>query len=67
VCLGLYRPLGEGDVDVATVVRLLEAAGYKGWYVLEQDVVLESEPAEGDGPGPAAARSVAYLERILDR
>ena len=65
VTRGLYQPLGEGDVDVATVVRLLEAAGYDGWYVLEQDVVLEAEPAAGDGPAVSAARSVHYLTRIM--
>ena len=62
---GLYRPLGEGDVDVAAVVQLLSVAGYTGWYVLEQDVVLEQEPAEGEGPAREAARSVSYLKRIM--
>jgi inosose dehydratase len=62
---GLYQPLGDGDVDVAGVVSLLEAAGYEGWYVLEQDVVLPAEPAAGDGPAAAAARSVDYLTRIM--
>jgi inosose dehydratase len=65
VTRGLYRPLGDGDVDVAAVVRLLEAAGYDGWYVLEQDVVLEVEPAAGDGPAASAARSVHYLTGIM--
>ncbi|MBA3895249.1 MAG: hypothetical protein H0X69_16450 [Gemmatimonadales bacterium] len=54
-------------MDIATVVRLLEAAGYQGWYVLEQDVVLDAEPAAGDGPATAAARSVDYLTRIMRR
>ncbi len=65
VACGLYRPLGEGDVDVTSVVQLLRAAGYGGWYVLEQDVVLEAEPAEGEGPARSAARSVEYLKRIM--
>jgi len=65
VTRGLYRPLGDGDVDVAGVVSLLETAGYGGWYVLEQDVVLEAEPAAGDGPAASAARSVHYLTRIM--
>ncbi|MEV4256456.1 sugar phosphate isomerase/epimerase [Spirillospora sp. NPDC049652] len=47
---GLYRPLGKGDVDVAGLVRSLEAAGYDGWYVLEQDTVLTGDPAPGTGP-----------------
>jgi inosose dehydratase len=65
VARGLYRPLGEGDVDVSGVVGPLRAAGYAGWYVLEQDVVLDEEPVEGEGPARAAARSVSYLKRIL--
>ena len=65
VARGLYRPLGDGDVDVRGVVGLLRAAGYSGWYVLEQDVVLEAEPAEGEGPARAAARSVSFLQRIM--
>jgi inosose dehydratase len=44
---GLYRPLGQGDVDIASIVGSLESAGYDGWYVLEQDTILAG-PA---GPG----------------
>ena len=66
VSQGLYQPLGDGDVDVASVVRELEASGYSGWYVLEQDVVLEAEPASGDGPAVSAARSLTYLKGIMN-
>jgi inosose dehydratase len=51
VAQGLYRPLGQGQVDIAAIVAALESARYQGWYVLEQDTVLEGEP---DGRGPAA-------------
>ena len=37
---GLFVPLGTGDVDVTGIVDSLEGAGYQGWYVLEQDVML---------------------------
>jgi inosose dehydratase len=47
---GMYRPLGRGDVDIAAIVRSLEAAGYQGWYVMEQDTILAGEPADGAGP-----------------
>jgi inosose dehydratase len=66
VARGLYRSLGEGDVDVAGVVRSLGAAAYAGWYVLEQDVVLDAEPVEGEGPVRGAARSMDYLKRIME-
>jgi inosose dehydratase len=39
---GMYRPLGQGDVDIAAIVTTLEAGGYDGWYVMEQDTVLGS-------------------------
>jgi inosose dehydratase len=60
---GMFRPLGEGDVDIAAMVRLLEAAGYGGWYVLEQDVMLEAEPADG-GPIGDVRKSLDYLLQI---
>ncbi len=61
---GMYRPLGEGDVDVGVIVAALEANGYQGWYVLEQDVVLDGEPEEGAGPIDSARRSLAFLEAL---
>jgi len=47
---GLYVPLGQGDVDIAAIVATLEAAGYDGWYVMEQDTILGAEPAHDAGP-----------------
>ena len=61
---GLYRPLGQGDVDVAGIVRALERSGYRGWYVLEQDTVLDRAPAEGEGPVHAASQSLEFLGRV---
>ena len=46
---GIYTRLGEGDVDFASIVGSLAAAGFDGWYVLEQDTILVGEPA-GEGP-----------------
>ena len=63
---GLYRPLGDGDLDVAGIVRSLEAAGFEGWYVLEQDVVLSAPPEPEEGPVRAAARSLGFLAAIAD-
>jgi inosose dehydratase len=64
---GLYRPLGRGDVDVATIVTSLETAGYTGWYVLEQDTVLHADPAPGDGPRNDVAISLEYLASVVSR
>jgi inosose dehydratase len=46
---GVYVPLGQGDVDVAAIVGALEDDGYAGWYVLEQDTILDADP--GGQPG----------------
>ncbi|HKH11766.1 MAG TPA: TIM barrel protein [Rubrobacter sp.] len=57
-----FRPLGEGDVDVAGVVGRLEGSGYSGWYVLEQDSVVETEPPQGEGPVVEVRKSLDYLK-----
>lgn len=62
---GAFRPLGEGDVDVAEIVALLERSGYAGWYVLEQDRVVEARPREGEGPIVDIRKSLAYLNKQL--
>jgi len=61
---GLFVPLGEGGVDIAGTIAALEAGGYQGWYVLEQDVSLTAEPAPGEGPKADAVDSVAYLRGL---
>ena len=51
---GMYVPLGEGDVDIAAIVNAVEDDGYAGWYVLEQDTILNADPrTAGDAGGPA--------------
>jgi inosose dehydratase len=61
---GLYTPLGAGDLDIAACVRALEAVGYRGWYVLEQDCALFGEPAPGTGPIDDVRTSLAFLDTI---
>lgn len=56
----LFVPLGEGSVDVTGIVETLEGAGYRGWYVLEQDVMLAGEP-DGEGPLADVRACLAYL------
>ena len=60
---GMFRPLGDGDVDIAAMVATLEGAGYQGWYVLEQDIKLAGAP-EGEGPAADVRRSLDYLLRV---
>jgi inosose dehydratase len=61
---GLYAPLGAGDLDIAAIVAALEAAGYQGWYVLEQDCALDGEPEPGQGPMLDVRRSIDFLRSV---
>lgn len=61
----MYRPLGEGDVDLRGVLELLQGTGYRGWFVLEQDVMLVAEPDAKDGPSVDVGKSLAFLEEVM--
>ncbi|HEY7048724.1 MAG TPA: TIM barrel protein [Jatrophihabitantaceae bacterium] len=61
---GLYAPLGDGDLDIAGIVTVLESAGYAGWYVLEQDIALHDAPPPGAGPIDDVRRSLDFLARL---
>lgn len=60
---GLFVPLGEGDAPVAEALAALGEAGYDGWYVLEQDAVLD-DAADAGGPTAAARRSLGFLKTL---
>lgn len=60
---GLYKVLGEGSIDLREIVQRLEASGYEGWYVPEQDRVLAQEPGE-DGPLADIRASVEFLKAL---
>ena len=62
---GLYRPLGGGDIDIAAIVGALEKAGYDGWYVLEQDTILQGRP-NGEGPLVDVRASIEHLRRLAE-
>ena len=61
---GMYRILGQGDVDIAGVIRDLESHGYDGWYVLEQDTILQDKPT-GAGPVAAVEASAEYVRSVF--
>jgi inosose dehydratase len=63
---GMYRPLGQGDVDVEAIIGHLRGHGYDGWYVLEQDTILTEEP-RGDGPLTDVRASLEHLHTLLRR
>jgi inosose dehydratase len=63
---GVFKPLGDGDVDAGRVIELVEGSAYRGWYVLEQDIMLDDEPEEGEGPIDDVRRSLAFVESKLE-
>lgn len=56
---GIFPELGRGDVDFPAVLKALEAVGYDGWIVVEQDVL----PGLGT-PLESARRNREYLRQI---
>jgi inosose dehydratase len=58
---GVFSELGEGDVDLAGVIRELSQAGFDGWAVFEQDV---DPTVPGTDPLASATRSREYLRRV---
>ena len=54
----------NGAVDIAGFVATLEGAGFTGWYVLEQDAVLDADPEPGAGPVADAKKSFEYLASL---
>ncbi|GAB3053120.1 sugar phosphate isomerase/epimerase [Intrasporangium mesophilum] len=64
VVQGMYRPLGTGDVDIASIVNTLQGNGYQGWYTLEQDTILTEEPRD-EGPGRDVRISAEFVRGIL--
>jgi len=62
---GIFPAVGQGDLDMDTVISVLEASGYTGWYVLEQDIAITgAEPAPGKGPIEDVRESVDYLRGL---
>jgi inosose dehydratase len=56
---GVFCELGQGAVDFAAVAEWLRARDYRGWIVVEQDVL----PGMG-APKASAGRNRAYLRSI---
>ena len=61
---GLFLPLGKGDARIAEVMDALQAHGYDGWLVLEQDTAITGdEPTVAGGPMRDARESIAFLHQ----
>ncbi len=62
---GFFCPLGDGDVPIIGIIEELRRHDYDGWFVLEQDLTIESDSESGRAI-ESARRSIEYLEHELD-
>lgn len=67
VGMGIYQPLGDGDVDLPALLTSLRDNDYRGWYVMEQDTALPERDDSADAePRRAMARSLTFLLSVLN-
>ena len=64
---GLFQALGRGSVDITGTVQALEARGYAGWYVLEQDTTVAEAAAGSVDPAADVKASIDYLQGVQAR
>jgi inosose dehydratase len=60
VGMGVFCEPDKGNVDFATLDRVLNEVGFDGWAIVEQEMY----PAAYDEPLPIAKRSLSYLRRL---
>lgn len=59
---GVFCELGDGAVDLNTVIKELTAGGYSDWAIVEQDVDTRSMDVK---PFESARRSRQYLQNVI--
>ena len=59
---GVFSELGEGAVDLNSVIQDMNARGYSGWAIVEQDVDTRHGEAK---PFESALRSRQYLRTVI--
>jgi inosose dehydratase len=59
---GVFAPVGQGIVNFARIVELLNARGFQGWAVVEQDVLAGGRGAADPLANATAGRS--FLGRL---
>jgi inosose dehydratase len=57
---GAFCPLGSGDLDIDAILKGLRTHDYRGWLVVEQDMIPGPD-TPADGPAVDQDRNRAYL------
>lgn len=57
---GVFCELGKGNVDFPNILSSMEALGYDGWAIVEQDVLV----SDLDAPRQSAQRNRDYLKSL---
>ncbi|MCD9197244.1 TIM barrel protein [Aeromicrobium wangtongii] len=65
VAAGMWRVLGQGDVDVRAMIDALRSHGYSGWFVLEQDVMFTDGAPTGEGPVADVRACLDFVKAAL--
>jgi inosose dehydratase len=60
VAAGVFCELGQGGVDFPTLLSDVQANGYDGWAVVEQDILVD----DPDAPRQSARRNREYLRTL---
>jgi inosose dehydratase len=59
---GVFCELGQGTIPFPQIIQGLQACGYDGWAIVEQDTAV-SQP--GVAPFASAVRSRQYLHEVI--
>lgn len=60
VAAGVFCELGQGGVDFPTLLDEVQALGYSGWAIVEQDILVD----DPDTPRQSARRNREYLRGL---
>ncbi len=60
VAAGVFCELGQGEVDFPTVIARMDARGYDGWAIVEQDILTDDDKL----PRQSARRNREYLRGL---
>lgn len=62
---GIFSPLGKGIVDFPAITAELKRMDYKGWVIVEQDIVAAEDGTLNPDPFESARGSRKYLRDVV--